>query len=107
MCIRDRVSIDNGVNWRTTSGDYVEIDANGVETNGVQLQLHNNTTNLARGQSFRIDGNISGAQKLIQIRGNVFVRFTHVDAISAIRIIVDGAINFTGGSIQVLGLSLN
>ncbi len=104
------VSVNNGSTYYTASGDYVQYDENGQETNQGNLGGNSQATTAARSFSLLINGsNVNGAPKLsfnsgltASNRRRMFVGSTN--PIDAIRVSDTSGGNLTGGTIHVLGM---
>lgn len=99
------VSIDNGSNWYTTSGDYAFASTAGVRTNADSMaQFHITNATAAR------DGivEIQNANKPRPVGLNVTVQASHrlflasTSPINAVRIVNPAGGNFTGGKFYCL-----
>lgn len=100
-----QISVDNGANWFTASGDYITIDSAGVSTNTTGHQLFDTNATAARyGTAIIHAANVTGTHKDIEVisRGSaarhaIFLASTL--QINAVRIIPSGGGNITGGKI--------
>lgn len=101
-----RVSVNNGVSFFATSGDYVSITAAGVESASTGLAMYDTSATAARSGGGIIHGaNVTGAPRLMTspmpvTTQRMFVADTAND-IDAIRVIPSGGGDITGGSIYV------
>lgn len=105
-----QVSVDNGSNYFSTSGNYIAIvNDTGVEANTIGASMWNTSATAARSGVVKIEGaNVTGAPRLIHCLGNtpsaihaqrLFVADTAND-IDAVRI-VPTAGTFSGGNFYV------
>jgi hypothetical protein len=106
-CIRQvLVSTDNGGTFLNTSGNYVDIDGNGVETNGTVLSLHNTSNASARSCWGILSGfNLGTSLKFWQAgfpTTNLVSYVNTLTALNAIRVRPHTG-SFNGGTIYILG----
>lgn len=106
-CIRQLlVSTDNGSTFLNTSGNYVDIDGSGAETNGTVLSLHNTPSASARSMWGILNAfNMGTSYKFWQAgfpTTNLVSYVNTLTALNAIRVRPHTG-NFTGGTIYVLG----
>lgn len=97
------VSVDNGVGFFTTSGDYVDVDGAGVEVNVTQLSTHATPATAAKSVISHIV-NMKGAHKVCQIQGGTSTRRLFVASaldINAVRIANSAGGNITAGTVRV------
>jgi hypothetical protein len=105
-----QVSIDGGVSWFTTSGDYNEVSTAGAETNNVGFFLHVTATTAARdGMAHIFNSNNRLPLVAHNITRGIQSQFVgSATAINRIRVYgssAGGGVptgNFNGGTIQVL-----
>lgn len=99
-----QVSIDNGSNWLTSSGDYVGFSTNGSPTNVTAVPLTSNTSTAARNFSARIDAINLTSPKTVSSSGGTdnFIIPTAND-IDAIRVLLDGAGDLSAGNLYLYG----
>lgn len=101
-----RLSVDNGATFYSTSGNYINLDTNGVETNGADVGGHNTTASAARTILMNLQNNLSGGVKLIRsvtvttAPNQLFVASTL--PVNAVRVMCNTG-NITGGTIYVFG----
>lgn len=100
-----RVSIDNGANFLSAAGDYVDVSVAGVEANAALMAFH--TTNATVARSGRIHivlfDTASVVKNAMSWDGNNFFIPT-ANALNAIRVYSGAAGgNLTGGTIFVYG----
>lgn len=105
--IHMRVSTDNGSTFYSLSSDYVQIDANGVESGIVVFSFtHNTNATAARsGTMWARFLNQSGVIKIAESKVNstspVIYFIGSTNPVDAIRIFNNAGGNFTGGRIDV------
>lgn len=108
--VRMRVSIDNGVTFLSSSGDYVGISTStGVETNKDALDFFDQTFTTARSSEFEINGfnltapKVGWTQNLLNNTDFTSLRYIPTaNALNAIRILSTGS-NMNSGTIYVFG----
>lgn len=98
------VSVDNGGTFYNASGDYVRMDANGVETAQTVLAFHNTNSTAARTLAVHIL-NMKGTVKYAAVGENLTPALFVASAsdINAIRVNNSGGGNITAGKVYVLG----
>ncbi len=99
-----RVSTNNGSSFKTASGDYVSIDAAGVETAATGMVMHATNATLARSCVAVLSGLRNNQFKAAQMR-NAGTTYT-IDTttpVNALRVYPGGGGNLTGGVITLLG----
>lgn len=101
------VSIDNGANFLTSSGDYVQVADTGVETNAALVNLHSTSATAARSGTMTIQAWRLTAPKVYNVTTRTSVTGTSgyiptANALNALRLFSAG-VNFTGGSIRIYG----
>lgn len=102
-----RVSVDNGSNYLSSSGDYIGVQGNGQSTSPTELNFYDTAATGARYGEIFLEGiNITGAPKAA--RSNFFNTdgvhlslIPNTNDIDAIRVFATQ--NFTGGTIYVFG----
>ncbi len=104
-----RVSIDNGANYLSSSGDYVQVQGNGTPNNDTELEFYTTPATAARAGEIIITGvNLTTPPKFARSNffstDGVLLRYMPTtSAINAVRVLNSGAVNFTGGTAYVLG----
>jgi hypothetical protein len=99
-----RTSTNNGSTFSATSGNYVEIAADGQETALTGIPLHNTNATLARSGSATISGSRNDQKKQVYAHNrNALSTVELTGIINAVRVYPSGGGNLTGGSILVLG----
>lgn len=96
-------SVDDGVSFYNTSGDYVTVDGAGVEANSPGFGNHSTTATAARTLIFQIF-NTKGAAKLAKCTSLTVHQVLFVASasdINAIRVNNSGGGNITGGTVRV------
>lgn len=98
------MSVDNGSNWYTTSGNYVDLAAAGTETNSGDCLGHSTATTAARTLVGRIIGNQNGNPPVIQGLHNGLSKLFLASSspMNALRMATTGT-NYTGGSVRIYG----
>jgi len=104
-----RVSIDNGSTFKSASGDYKSMKADGTTVDGTEIDFYDTTATAARKGHMRITAiNINGAPKIAMGIGGAWnadgenLKYINTTSpITAIRVLA--SVNFTGGTIYVLG----
>lgn len=99
------VSTDNGATFFNTSGNYVFVASDGLETNVANAAITSAASAAARTLQMEIKGNVTNTPKTIQNVGSVQPRIFIADnanEIDAIRL-NNSAGNLTGGTIYLLG----
>jgi hypothetical protein len=100
------VSTDNGLTFLNTSGNYVDVDSTGVETNGTVLSFHNTASGNARSAWGILNAfNMSTSYKFWQAgfpTTNLVSYVNTLTALNAIRVRPHTG-SFTGGTIYLLG----
>lgn len=99
-----RVSTNSGTSWKATSGDYVEIDAAGVETALTSVRIHDTAATAARSGAISVSGLKDIGKKLAQAHNRpAFATIEGTSVINAVRVLPSGGGNLTGGTITLLG----
>lgn len=105
---RLRCSTDNGLNFLSTSGDYLAISGAGASSNVDAVEFYTGSTTSARYGELLINGfNVAGAPKTFRATffssDSVYLRFSATTtAFNAIRVFATAG-NLNGGTIYVLG----
>ncbi len=99
-----RVSTNNGSSYKTASGDYVSIDADGVEAALTAIPMHNTNDTLVRSGSVILSGLRSSSQKQARAENRgIFNAIETTSVVNAIRVYPSGGGNLTAGTITVFG----
>lgn len=99
-----RVSTDNGATWWSTTADYQSIANTGVITGRDNAAAHAVANAAARTIFAMIRPNIAGTPKLIYGPEFATLFVGSLNPINAVRLLLNGVGNITGGSMFVLGL---
>ncbi|RWE11572.1 MAG: hypothetical protein EOS61_15695 [Mesorhizobium sp.] len=100
------VSIDNGANFRNTSGDYKNINLNAAESDTTGFGFGTTNSTAARSGVARIpQSGLNGVPKILEnlLVGLSVLFVQSTSPINALRFTNSTGGNFTGGSIVVLG----
>ena len=99
-----QVSTDNGVSYLTSSGDYIAVDTNGVETNATSTAFHSTSTTAARsGQIIiRAFSDAAGPKPTISSSSFPFYIIPTTTALNAVRVTVSSG-TLDAGTIYVYG----
>lgn len=99
-----RVSTDNGATYLTSSGDYIAVDTNGVETNATSAAFHSTSTTSARsGQIIiRAFSNASGPKPTSSSSSFPFYIIPTTTALNAVQVMVSSG-TLDAGTIYVYG----
>lgn len=97
-----RVSVNGGVSFFSTSGDYLAVAGTGATTAQTECAGHTTATTLARTTFMHIRNNVAGTSKLIQgvVANELFVASSLV--IDAVRVFATAG-NITAGTSVVMG----
>jgi hypothetical protein len=99
-----RVSINNGSAFKTASGDYVAIAADGQETALTGVPIHATNATAARSGAGTLSGLRNNQHKMFRAdNASTFNVVTTTSIINAIRVYPSGGGDITAGSIIVLG----
>lgn len=98
---RIHASVDNGSTYLTSSGDYVAVDGNGVESSTTVLGGHSGATTSARTVFTHVISNVAGANSVAHSQLGYILLVASADAINAIRVAASAGV-FNGGTITVL-----
>lgn len=101
-----QVSIDNGSNYLSTSGDYVTIDGTGVATNVTNVGFHQTSATAARSGLIMVQAFSLATDKVVDRMSRVDVRQAIIptaNALNAVRVNNSAGGNLTAGSIWLLG----
>jgi hypothetical protein len=98
-----QVSTNNGSSYKATSGDYVEIAADGQESNASAIVLHATGATAARSGV----ANLFGLKELSRKLGTILNRGVTVSVestsnITAVKVLGSGGGNLTGGTITLM-----
>lgn len=108
-CIRQvLVSIDNGLNYKNSSGDYINIDSNGAESNGTVLSLTNGNNATAQSAWLTIKNFNLTSPKLVEYgfpAVNLPAYIPVASALNAVRVRASSNA-FNGGTIYIFGRGL-
>jgi hypothetical protein len=104
-----RVSIDNGSTFKSASGDYKSMKADGTTVDGTEIDFYDTGATAARKGHILINAiNINGAPKIAMGIGGAWnadgenLKYINTTSpITAIRVLA--SVNFTGGTIYVTG----
>lgn len=98
-------SVNNGSSFYNTSGDYVQVGGNGVETNAVQIDGINAAASAARSFHYLLSGiNVTGAPKVCNPTWGTPTFFVaSTSPVNAIRYIHNTGGNITGGTLYLFG----
>ena len=100
------VSIDNGSNFLTSSGDYVGVDSAGVEANTTALGMFVTSNASARSGETTISSFNSAEPKYVKVSNRTDIQWFVIptaNALNAVRVRLSGAGNITGGIVWVWG----
>lgn len=99
-----QVSTDNGVSYLTSSGDYIAVDTNGVETNATSTAFHSTSTTAARsGQIIiRAFSDAAGPKPTSSSSSFPFYIIPTTTALNAVRVTVSSG-TLDAGTIYVYG----
>jgi hypothetical protein len=99
-----RVSSNNGSSFKTASGDYVAIAADGQETALTGVPIHTTNATAARSGAGTLSGLRNNQHKMFRAdNAATFNVVTTTSIINAIRVYPSGGGDITAGSIIVLG----
>ena len=99
-----QVSTNNGSSYKATSGDYVEIAADGQETNAAAIVLHTTAATAARSGIATLSGLKESAKKVGFVTNRaVAVSVESTSDITALRVRGSAGGNLTGGTITLMG----
>lgn len=102
-----RVSTDNGSTFKSASGDYMAVSGAGVETSATESDFYDTTATAARSSEMLLLGiNMTTAPKSTRVTffntdGEGLRLIPTTSAVNAIRVFA--GVNFTGGTIYVMG----
>jgi hypothetical protein len=98
-----QVSTNNGSSYKATSGDYVEIAADGQETNAAAIVLHTTNATAARSGIATLGGLKDSARKTGTVANRaVAVSVESTSDITAVKVLGSGGGNLTGGTITLM-----
>ena len=99
-----RVSVNNGSSFKTASGEYVAIDALGIETPLTGIPLHDTNATAARSGSIILSGLRSSQKKFARAENRGIATTVETTSIvNSVRVYPSGGGNNTGGTITVYG----
>lgn len=99
-----RVSTNNGSSYKTASGDYYSIAADGQETALTGVPMHDTNATLLRSGSAILSGLRGSSQKQARAENrNIFNTIETTSVVNALRVYPSGGGNITGGTITVFG----
>lgn len=105
-CIRQCVvSIDNGANYLTTSGDYIQVDSSGAKTNATSISFTNGNNATAQSAWITIKGfNLVNPKPVEngQPTTNLVSYIPTANALNAVRVKASSN-TFNAGTIYVFG----
>lgn len=99
-----RVSVSNGLSWKTASGDYVALAADGTETALASVPIHDTSATAARSGAIMLGGLKAQGKKLIHaLTRSAVATVEDTLPINAVRVRPSAGGNLTGGTITLLG----
>jgi hypothetical protein len=104
------ISIDNGSNFLTASGDYIIVSADGAESNTTAVSMHSTNATAARSTLLTVHNwnKTDGVSRWIfrnnlSSNTNSSYRVPTTSAVDAIRIFPSAGGNITAGKIRIYG----
>lgn len=96
------LSVDNGVSFFNSSGDYVVVGTDGTETGTNELAAHTTTTTAARTVFMHLANNVADAPKFVRGDADTRLFVASLAVVDAVRILASSG-NLTDGTIYVMG----